>query len=112
MRKIVGICCFILLTGCATQHLNSSLHKVLGEPVDILVSAWGYPAGQREMMGHHIYVWSNDGGAMAVPLYGGGMFAARLRCEVEVAVNDQRIVTSYQWSGNNGGCAAFARRLP
>jgi hypothetical protein len=111
--KIAGIAiAALLLTGCATERLNSSLQRVIGQPIDILVSAWGYPAGQREMMGHTIYVWSNDGGAMAVPMYGGGVFAARLQCQVQVSVDDRRIVRSYQWSGNNGGCAAFARRLP
>lgn len=102
----------VALAGCATARLNTGLQKVIGEPVDVLVGVWGYPADQREMMGHTLYVWTNDAGAVAVPLYGGGAFAARLQCQVQVAVDSQRIVTSYQWSGNNGGCAAFASRLP
>lgn len=111
--RIAGIAiAAMLLGGCATARLNSGLEKVMGQPVDVLVSAWGYPGGEREIMGHKIYIWSNDGDAMAVPLYGGGVFAARLQCQVQVTVNGQQIVTSYQWSGNNGGCAPFARRLP
>jgi hypothetical protein len=84
----------------------------MGGPVDVLVEAWGYPASEREIMGHKLYVWTNDGGAMAVPTYGGGVFAARLACTVQVSVNEQEKITSYQWNGNNGGCAALARRLP
>jgi hypothetical protein len=110
--KIAVFAAIALLSGCATQRLNSGLQKIIGEPVDVLVSAWGYPAGERNIMGRTLYVWSNDGGAMAVPMYGGGVFAARLQCQVQVSVNEQRIVTSYQWSGNNGGCAVFSRRLP
>lgn len=110
--KIAVIAIAALLSGCATAHLNSGLQKAIGQPVDVLVGAWGYPEAQREMMGKTLYVWSNDAGAVALPLYGGGAFAARLQCQVQVAVDIQRIVTSYQWSGNNGGCAAFARRLP
>lgn len=112
MRKTAVIAIAALLSGCATARLNSGLQKVIGQPVDVLVGAWGYPGDQREMMGHTLYVWSNDGGAMAVPLYGGGVFTARLQCQVQIAVDSQRIVTSYQWNGNNGGCAPFARRLP
>lgn len=110
--KIAVFAAIALLAGCATQRLNSGLQKVIGEPVDVLVSAWGYPADERQIMGRTLYIWSNDGGAMAVPMYGGGVFAARLQCQVQVSVNEQRVVTSYQWSGNNGGCAPFARRLP
>jgi hypothetical protein len=102
----------VMLFGCATAQLNSGLQKVVGAPVDVLVNAWGYPAAEREIMGRKLYIWSNEGGAMAVPMYGGGVFAARLQCQVQVSVDAQNIVTSYQWSGNNGGCAPFARRLP
>jgi len=109
---IFAVLSAMLVMGCATAQLNSGLQKVIGQPVDGLVGAWGYPAAQREIMGHTLYIWSNDGGAMAVPMYGGGVFAARLQCTVQVAVDDRHIVTSYQWSGNNGGCAPFARRLP
>lgn len=112
MRKVVILLLALVLTGCATQRLNSGLQKVIGERVDVLVNAWGYPAGQREMMGHKLYIWSNDNGVMAVPLYGGGVVAGRLTCTIQVAVNDSDVITSYQWNGNNGGCAAFARRLP
>ena len=100
------------LVGCATQQLNTGLQQIIGKPVDVLVSAWGYPGGQREIMGKTLYTWSNNAGAMAVPIYGGGVFANQLTCTVEVSVNDQKIVTSYQWSGNNGGCASYARRIP
>ncbi len=99
------------LVGCATQRLNTGLQRVMGMPIDVLVSDWGYPSAQREIMGHTLYIWSNDAGAVAVPLYGGGAFAARLTCTVQVAVNDDKVITSYQWSGNNGGCASFARRI-
>lgn len=111
MRAFV-ILSLLSLVGCATQRLNDGLQRIVGQPVDVLVGYWGYPVAQREIMGRKLYIWSNDGGAMAVPVYGGGVFAARLHCEVQVAVNRSDIVMSYQWSGNNGGCSAFARRLP
>lgn len=112
MRKIT-ILWFAMgaLAGCATQKLNNGLQAMIGQPVQILVNEWGYPDSQREIMGATLYVWSNEGGAMAVPLYGGGVFAARLTCTVQVAVDKAGIITSYQWSGNNGGCAPLARRL-
>ena len=113
MQKIAVIAlCAAFLSGCATARLNTELQKAIGQPVDVLVNAWGYPASQREIMGQMLYTWSNDGGVMAVPLYGGGVFAGRLQCQVEVAIDAQHIITRYQWSGNNGGCAPLARRLP
>lgn len=110
--KIAVIGIALLLCGCATERLNSGLQKVIGQPVEVLVSDWGYPTAQREIMGHTLYIWSNQAGVMAVPLYGGGVFAGRLQCEVQVSVDSRNIIISYQWSGNNGGCAPFARRLP
>ena len=112
MRFLIVAAVAGCLAGCATEQLNTGLEKVIGQPVDVLVSAWGYPSAQREIMGHTLYVWSNNGGAMAVPMYGGGVFAARLTCTVQVAVDAQNIITSYQWNGNNGGCAPLARRIP
>lgn len=110
--RFLMIAAVVCLAGCATQQLNNGLQKVVGQPIDVLVSDWGYPSAQREIMGHTLYIWSNDGGVMAVPMYGGGMFAGRLTCTVQVAVNADKIITGYQWNGNEGGCAPFARRIP
>jgi hypothetical protein len=111
MRYLTITALVACLVACATQQLNTGLQRVVGQPIDVLVADWGYPGDQREIMGHTLYIWSNNNGAMAVPMYGGGVYAAQLTCTVQVAVNDQKIITSYQWSGNNGGCAAFARRI-
>lgn len=111
MKKIVVAAAALLLVGCATTQLNTGLQKVVGQPVSVLVSDWGYPAAEREIMGHKLYVWSGNGGAMAVPLYGGGVFAAALNCTIQVSVDDHDVIQSYQWNGNNGGCAPFARRI-
>jgi len=105
---IVMVTC---LVGCATQELNEGLQQVVGQPIDVLVNDWGYPSEQREIMGQTLYVWTNDNGVMAMPTYGGGAYAARLTCTIQVAVNDKNIITSYQWSGNNGGCGSFANRI-
>lgn len=112
MKTITAVLAALLLVGCATAQLNTGLKNLMGAPVSTLVSAWGYPENEREIMGHKIYIWSNDGGVMAVPLYGGGAFAARLNCTVQVSVDSHDVITSYQWNGNNGGCANFARRIP
>lgn len=95
MRSFIIGTAVVCLTGCATEQLNTGLQKVIGQPVDVLVADWGYPSAQRQIMGH-----------------GGGVFTSRLNCTVQVAVNAQNIITSYQWNGNNGGCAPLARRIP
>lgn len=106
---LVGAVAYV--AGCATQELNKGLQAVIGQPVDVLVNDWGYPTDQREIMGHTVYVWRNENGVMAVPMYGGGAYAAPLECTVQVVVDNNNIITSYQWSGNNGGCEAFADRI-
>lgn len=112
MRSLLIIATIVCLAGCATEELNTGLQKAMGQPIDVLVSDWGYPIAQRQIMGHTLYIWSNNAGIMAVPLYGGGVYAGRLTCTIQVAVNKQNIITSYQWNGNQGGCAPFARRIP
>lgn len=99
------------VSACATTELNDGLQAVLGKPIDVLVSDWGYPSDQREIMGHTIYIWNNQAGVMAMPMYGGGAYAAPLECTVQVMVDSNNIITHYQWSGNNGGCKAFADRI-
>jgi hypothetical protein len=101
----------LLLAACATQQLTNGLQKAMGMPIDVLVADWGYPREEREIMGHKFYIWSNNGGVVAVPVYGGGAYAASLVCTVQVGVDDNKIITSYQLNGNNGGCAAYADRI-
>lgn len=110
-RTTLLLVAIISVAGCATQELNDGLQAVVGQPIDVLVSDWGYPSEQHEIMGHTVYIWHNQNGVMAVPLYGGGAYAAPLECTVQVVVNDSNIITQYQWSGNNGGCAPFADRI-
>lgn len=109
--RYLTIALAICLAGCATQLLDKGLKKSMGMPIDVLVAGWGYPSDEREIMGHKMYIWSNNGGVMAVPVYGGGVYANSLNCTVQIVVDDNKMITGYQWSGNNGGCATFANRI-
>jgi hypothetical protein len=112
MRQLTFLAMVSLgLAGCATQQLDAGLKKVIGMPLDVLVARWGYPTSEREILSKTLYTWSNNGGVVAVPVYGGGAYAATLNCTVEVTVDANKIITGYQWNGNNGGCAPYARKF-
>jgi hypothetical protein len=118
-----------LIAGCATQQLDRDLKGLLGQPIQSAVDRLGYPDGEREIMGDKIYVWStNHNAVMLVPTtttttgavgstpYTGTttsmhMMPVAYQCVVQLAVNPDGTIKRYQWQGNQGGCAQYARML-
>lgn len=130
MRKIVVIAVIsVLLVACATEQLNSGLRSLVGSNIQMAINVMGYPDSEREVAGQKIYLWSTNrtdvlpmattattaGAVGGTPYYGTttGMelvpFTAA--CKVQIAVNAQGVIQTFQWEGNEAGCARYARRF-
>ena len=129
MRITIAAVMLVLLAGCVGTRLANGCNKLLGQDIHAAVARLGYPDGERTMMGDHLYVWSSDRtGLMPVTSlsttngYVGNTgfsgtttnmsFASvRFHCTLQFAVDSSNHITSWQSSGNNGGCAPYANRL-
>lgn len=136
--RALSLCVFAFLTmplaGCITnQAFSERLNTLVGEPIDEAISTFGYPSGERQVAGHHIYVWSVDrNGTIFVPQqsYANGYSTGPLgmttyhatattmqaipvnyACEIDLEVDMANRIRSYQFSGNQGGCRPFYSRL-
>jgi hypothetical protein len=136
--RLLSLCSVAILTmlfaGCITnQAFSERLNTLVGEPIDYAISKLGYPSGERQVAGHHIYVWSVDrNGTIFVPQqsYANGYSTGPLgtttyhttstsmqaipvnyACEIDLEVDMASRVRSFQFSGNQGGCRPFYSRL-
>jgi hypothetical protein len=124
----LGVCA-VVLAGCAGERLNKGLSSMMGQDVRVFVAKWGYPSGKREILGDTIYTWGNaSSGVVPIPQtttttgFAGNVpvmaittstsyMPVTYQCTIEVAVDQNDRMKSYQFRGNQGGCAPYANRL-
>jgi len=103
-----------VLMGCATERLSNDVKPYVGGDIHGLVVRLGAPTGRRETTGELVYVWSADSeGVLPSGPEGArtGTMTSHYECTLEVTVNEQHVIESYQIEGSNAGCAAFRRHL-
>ncbi len=128
-RVILALIAALGLTGCVAQNLNDGLKGLMGQNIQAAVARLGYPDGQRTMLGDTIYVWSSNHSAVipltstnttvgtvgSTPVYGTTTSTewvpANYNCTIQIATDDAGTMKRYQWNGNMGGCAQYARAL-
>lgn len=124
----------VALAGCMTwSGFNEQLGGLVGEPLDLVIQRLGYPNGERQIAGHHVYIWSsNSTGIISMPQTTYGTATAFNRfgtttaygsstsyvpmtvgynCEILLEVDMSNRIRSYQYNGNIGGCSPYWRRL-
>jgi hypothetical protein len=116
MRYIVLASIVALLVACAAARLSNDVKAYVGRNIDELVARLGRPTGKRETTGDRVYVWSIDSEGILPTGSGAEGSAAstmtvQLECTLEVTVNAQSVIQSYQVEGSDAGCAAFRRHL-
>lgn len=116
MRLIVTATIVTALVGCATTRLSNDVEPYVGRDIHDLATRLGKPTGKRETTGQSVYVWSADSEGVlptTSPAEGTrtGTMVAHYECTLEVTVNAQNIIQSYEVEGSNAGCAAFRRHL-
>jgi hypothetical protein len=116
LRLFIGATVTAALLGCATTRLSDEVKPYVGRDAHELAARLGTPTGKRETTGERVYVWSVDSeGVLPTTANGEGTrtsgMVARYECTLEVTVDLQNIIQSYEVQGSNAGCAAFRRHL-
>lgn len=128
MRYLVFAMLFTL-TGCLSSRMDSGLQGLVGQDIHAATGRLGYPDGERDVMGDHVYVWSIDheaamylptvqtttGNVGGVPYsqntYGGSFVPARAFCMIQLGTAPDGTIKTWQYRGNPIGCAGYARAL-
>jgi hypothetical protein len=117
MRKLRFVFVATLMTGviaCATSQLSNDVKPFVGRDIHELFTRLGHPTGKQETSGDPVYVWRADSeGVLATTSdrEATKTMTVQYECTLEVAVNAQQVIESYQIEGSNAGCAAFRRHL-
>jgi hypothetical protein len=126
---VIAIIASLSLCGCVAQRMDEGLRALLGQDIHEAVRRLGYPDAQRKMSGDTIYVWgtsrdevlpmsttsTTSGMVGSAPVYGTTtsteLVPANFNCKIELAVDSNSIIKNFRYTGNAGGCAAYARAL-
>lgn len=130
MKKVaVLLACLLSLGGCVFQNMTKGLDALKGQNIQVAVNELGYPDGQRTMLGHTIYVWgrsedtvlptfntsTTNGMIGNTPVYGTttttNLIPVNYNCTIQIMVDSNNIIQSWQFTGNRGGCSAYANDL-
>jgi hypothetical protein len=104
------------LVGCASARLSSEVKPYVGRDIDELVQHLGKPNGKLETTGDRVLVWSTESEGV-VPTGSGAegagtsLMPVHHECTLEVTVNAENLVRSFQVEGSDAGCAVFRRQL-
>lgn len=100
------------LLGCAAARLSNEVRPYVGRDIHELMARLGGPTGKRESIGDLVYVWSiSSEGVMPTGSSTEGTMTVPHECTLEVVVNAENVIRSYQVEGSDAGCAAFRRHL-
>jgi hypothetical protein len=99
------------LLGCATARLSNEVKPFVGRDIHELYARLGNPTGERETSGDRVYVWSISSEGVMPKGTGEGTITVQRECTLEVTVNAENIIRTYQVEGSDAGCTAFHRHL-
>lgn len=116
MRRIFLAMAVVALLACATARLSNEVKAYVGQDIHELIKHLGSPTGKRESAVDRVYVWSVDSEGVLPSRPGAGdtstsIMTVQHECTLEVTVNVENIVQSYQVEGSDAGCAAFRSHL-
>jgi hypothetical protein len=116
MRIILLTMMLTAIMGCAAARLSNFVKPYVGRDIHELTARLGNPVGKRETTGNSVYVWSTESeGVLPTTTSADGTrtntMTVQFECTLEVTVNAQNVIQSYEIEGSDAGCAAFRRHL-
>ena len=111
MRLIFLATIGTVLLGCAATRLSHEVKRYVGRDIHELTARLGNPTGQQETTGDRVYVWSISSEGVMPKGTGEGTITVQRECTLEVTVNADNVIRTYQVEGSDAGCTAFHRHL-
>lgn len=91
----------LLVANCAGRMIEQGMRSYAGQPISAVIAKLGFPTSEQVIAGAKVYVWST------VSFVDGSSF----QCRIRAIVDAQEIISSWDYEGNEYGCANYARRL-
>ena len=119
----------LVLAGCAGEIIQEKMLPMIGRPASYVFAKLGLPDAEGEVAGRKFYLWGTQtAGSYTVPLYNTGsvyspygtstysyttyqQHSYNYFCKIRVFVDSKDRITTYDFDGNEGGCATFAKQL-
>ena len=119
----------LFLTGCAGEIIQEKMQPMIGRPASYIFAKLGLPDAEDVVAGRKFYVWGTQtAGSYTLPQYNTGTIYSpygtstygyttyqqhsyNYFCKIRVFVDSQDRITTYDFDGNEGGCATFANQL-
>lgn len=93
--------CYMVLSGCAHETIRETMPSYIGQPVNVLIARLGFPTAEQTVAGQKVYIWTT----------GRLIEGTTYDCKIRAIVGPQDLIISWDYEGNEGGCANYARRL-
>ena len=130
MRNIAILSLLIFFSGCMSfDVLDAELPKYKGRHIDDLVAKLGYPTAEQKIMGKTVYIWNTSSqfvtttpttststgyvGSKSVNVTNTTYQTnvSQVSCTIRIFVDENNIVRNGDYTGNNGACFTYSRRL-
>lgn len=91
----------IVVAGCAGQTIKDKMAAYPGQPASAIIDRLGFPSTQQEVAGRKVYVWATNN----------FVDGTNYKCQIRTIVDERDTIITWDYEGNEGGCASFAARL-
>ncbi len=132
IKKLPLVLSLCALVACAVPAVRDTLPVFHGKNIDYAISYLGVPDRQYQIDGNSVYEWDNSyahtyqrpranmgfgigsgggyGAGIGFPLGGYETETYRQACKIKL-ITRNRIVQGSEFSGDDNGCALYAKRL-
>jgi hypothetical protein len=98
---ILALSACLALAACAGQAIKDKMPAYIGQPSSVLIGKLGFPTRQDTVAGRKVYIWTTSN------LVDGTNYG----CTIRAIVDDQDVIMTWDYQGNEGGCAHYASTL-
>jgi hypothetical protein len=97
---IAALALALTLAGCVGDMIKKGMSPLVGQPLDAAIAKLGVPSSESTIADKKVYTWVTQN----------FVEGTAYRCQIRVIMSGD-VIGSFDWEGNNGGCARYASAL-